>query len=127
MDFYTSACQRLAVGIGKHPNAPTLPRPLRLEEMERVSLALAGPLDFARIDLYELEDGGVVFGEVTFYPHGCSKKWRPAAFDAVVGATCHVDYGPCASRRLPRPLDLTSFLATGAMAEGGHRLQEGLS
>ena len=52
-----------------HYSEEAAPRPKALEEMIRDAAILSKGLDYARIDLYDL-DGRVVFGEVTLTPMG---------------------------------------------------------
>lgn len=44
------------------------PRPARFDEMIKVAEALGRDLDFVRVDLYDVPDVGVKFGEMTLYP-----------------------------------------------------------
>ena len=52
-----------------HYSEEAAPKPKALEEMIRDAAILSKGLDYARIDLYDL-DGRVVFGEVTLTPMG---------------------------------------------------------
>ena len=52
--------------------------------MIRISEQLAVETDFVRVDLYDV-GGRVVFGELTSYPLGGSRRFRPESFDATVG------------------------------------------
>merc|ERR1740121_3304396 len=98
------------VTVGKHPNnLALLPEPSRLQEMLQLSAVLAAPLDYVRVDLYEMPDG-ILFGELTLYPHGCVKEYAPHAFDEELRFPWRIDYGPCASafsEQPNRPLSLS--------------------
>ena len=49
-----------------------------------MSELLAAETDMVRVDLYDA-GGRVVFGELTSYPLGGSRRFRPESFDATVG------------------------------------------
>ena len=67
------------------PSSATPPAaPASLAEMIRISEELAAETDFVRVDLYDV-GGRVVFGELTSYPLGGSRRFRPESFDATVG------------------------------------------
>lgn len=46
------------------------PKPKHFNEMLNCSRLLSKPFPFVRIDYYDLDDR-LVFGEMTFFPHGC--------------------------------------------------------
>jgi hypothetical protein len=60
-------------GVG-YPLGGDVPAPTALEEMIAVAERLAGGIDFVRVDLYCLEEGRIVFGEMTFAP---GSGWEP--------------------------------------------------
>jgi hypothetical protein len=45
---------------------------------------LSEKMDFARVDLYNV-DGRIVFSEVTNYPAAGSSLWLPATFEKQMG------------------------------------------
>ncbi|MGZ6974142.1 MAG: ATP-grasp fold amidoligase family protein [Acidimicrobiia bacterium] len=59
--------------------------PGTLSEMIRISELLGEETDMVRVDLYDV-GGRVVFGELTSYPLGGSRRFRPESFDATVGS-----------------------------------------
>lgn len=73
------------------PYAYTYPRfstfkkkPKHFEEMIRVAEILSKGIIFARIDLYDLDDG-VKFGEITFNSTSGYDKWDPPSADIELG------------------------------------------
>ncbi len=60
-------------------------RPTRLEEMIRVAEALAGDIDFVRVDLYEAA-GRVYFGEMTPSSGNGFNKFTPEIYDDIFGS-----------------------------------------
>ncbi len=65
--------------------APVLPRPATFDRMLEIAKVIGGPLDFARIDLYDVA-GEVHLGEVTLYPSGGLLPFEPASFDLELSA-----------------------------------------
>ncbi len=60
------------------------PRPPQHVQLEQTALALAGNMDFIRVDLY-LINGEPVFGELTNYPSGGASPWRRTELDRLLG------------------------------------------
>lgn len=65
--------------------APVIRKPRQLEPMIEVAEALAGDLDFVRVDLYAPNDERVVFGELTFAPASGRRRFVPRSFDWELG------------------------------------------
>ncbi|NTW98361.1 MAG: hypothetical protein HGB35_00180 [Geobacteraceae bacterium] len=61
-----------------------IPRPAMLEQMIEIAENLSKPFPFARIDLYDV-NGGIVFGEMTFFPSSGFKGFYPEKFDLELG------------------------------------------
>ena len=51
-----------------YPQGPAISRPPNLEQMINVAEVLSEDLDFVRVDLYDVDDTRIVFGEMTFAP-----------------------------------------------------------
>lgn len=66
-------------------------RPVRLEEMLRLSETLSEGFPFVRVDFYVLTDGSIKFGEMTFTPASGVADWNPPKFDLVLGQLCDLD------------------------------------
>jgi TupA-like ATPgrasp len=82
---YSPEWRRLEVERGRIPRGPDVERPPVLAEMIRVAEALGEETDFVRVDLYAIGDR-VVFGELTSYPGAGGVSFRPASYDAELGA-----------------------------------------
>ena len=68
-----------------YPRGPDAARPRSLDEMLTVAEVLAAPVDFLRVDLYELADR-IVIGELTNYPHAGTGIFTPHEFDLEIGS-----------------------------------------
>lgn len=66
------------------PIIPFPERPQNFEELRQVAEKLSHGLDFARVDLYNI-DGRIVFSEITNYPAGGGSPWQPAEFEMQLG------------------------------------------
>lgn len=83
-DFFDSEYNHLPIKQG-HENAPIPPQlPSHFEEMKQVASSLSDGFPQVRVDLYE-KDGGVLFGELTFFHHGGWTRFDPMAWDYVFG------------------------------------------
>lgn len=83
--FYDSEWCELPFGL-KRPRASPVPRPSRLEEMVQLAEVLAGPLSFARVDLYLIDDSDIKFGEITLAPGAGWERFSPRKYDEVLGS-----------------------------------------
>lgn len=61
------------------------PRPEGLEEMLRLSRILAEDFSHVRVDWYNMPDGRVIFGELTFATWAGMQKFVPAKYDEIFG------------------------------------------
>lgn len=69
-----------------YPKDPILaPRPEKLEEMLEISRILSAEFKHVRVDLYNLPDGRVLFGEMTFSTCGGLEKFQPDEYDTIWG------------------------------------------
>jgi hypothetical protein len=59
-------------------------KPYNFSKMIEIAELLSGKMDFARVDLYNV-DGRIVFSEVTNYPAAGSSLWSPATFERQMG------------------------------------------
>jgi TupA-like ATPgrasp len=75
----------LDVRSGHNPLAPVQPPPAGLGRMLAIAAGLGAGFDFIRVDLYDV-DGEIFFGEVAPYPGSGLDRFRPASFDAELGA-----------------------------------------
>lgn len=63
-----------------------IPKPQRLDEMIEAAEKLAKGFPHVRVDLYELEDGSIRFGEMTFTSATGTCRWDPPETDLMMGA-----------------------------------------
>lgn len=61
------------------------PRPSRLNEMIEISKRLSKDFAHARVDLYEMPDGRLLFGEMTFQTWGGFRRLYPPQYDYELG------------------------------------------
>lgn len=61
------------------------PRPSKLEEMIELSRKLSKGFEHVRVDLYEMPDGRLLFGEMTFQTWGGFRRFYPPEYDYVMG------------------------------------------
>lgn len=64
---------------------PDLPRPKSLAKMLELAEVLAADIPAVRVDFYELPDGRVIFGEMTFTSYGGIPEWHPAEANRMMG------------------------------------------
>lgn len=62
-----------------------IPAPSRLKDMLKYAEKLSAPFPFCRVDLYQLGDGSVLFGEMTFFQRGGNNVISPESFETVLG------------------------------------------
>ncbi|MCM1155765.1 MAG: glycosyltransferase [Roseburia sp.] len=60
-------------------------KPKRLEEMLEIAKKLSEEFIYVRVDLYELTNGVIKFGEMTFTPGSGFYQWEPAEMDKILG------------------------------------------
>ena len=77
--YYTPGWQLVHVG-SYSPPCGEMQRPALLEELESAAKAIAGDLDFLRVDLYEAA-GEVWFGETCPYPGSGLEPFSPREVD----------------------------------------------
>ncbi len=60
-------------------------KPVHLEEMLQIAEKLSEGFIYVRVDLYELDDEKIKFGEMTFTPYSGFYEWEPSETDKVLG------------------------------------------
>jgi hypothetical protein len=83
-DLYSSDWEKLSVNLGFLNSSVPMMRPENLEEIIRISEALALDHDHVRVDLYCFSDK-VIFGELTNYNSGGRQFFSPETFDLKIG------------------------------------------
>lgn len=72
-------------GMENYDRINPFPRkPYNFSKMIEIAELLSGKMDFARVDLYNV-DGRIVFSEITNYPAAGSSLWSPATFEKQMG------------------------------------------
>ena len=61
------------------------PKPSKLKEMIELSKKLSKGFKHVRVDLYEMPDGRLLFGEMTFQTWGGFRRFYPPEYDYVMG------------------------------------------
>lgn len=83
--FYDTDWKKQEFTFG-YPGDPELaPRPKQLEKMLKISEILSADFEHVRVDLYELPDGCILFGELTLTSWGGFHKFVPLKYDFVWG------------------------------------------
>jgi len=83
--FYNKKWEMQSFSYG-YPKDPVLaPRPSKLEEMLKLSETLSKEFEHVRVDWYNLPDGRVLFGEMTFSTWSGLMHFEPEEYDLVFG------------------------------------------
>ena len=92
-------------------------RPRNLENMIRVAEAIAGDMEFARVDLYTDGSSRIKFGEITFTP-GNAAHFSDFEFDQWLGGYFGKGGGSITfGRRLRSPIPATETRLPGMRAQ----------
>ncbi len=91
-DIYDPTWTRLAATSEYKDADRLLPRPKHLPEMIAYAEALAGGLDFIRVDFYDTHER-LYLGEATTTPGGGMNLWRPVEFARHMGGLWKLPYG----------------------------------
>ncbi|MFK8035739.1 MAG: ATP-grasp fold amidoligase family protein [Hyphomicrobiales bacterium] len=83
--IYDRDWKRMDVRIG-YPNGPEKARPANLDEMIDVAETIAADYGFLRVDLYNIDDETIRFGETTIAPSLGHARIDPVSFDKELGA-----------------------------------------
>lgn len=63
---------------------PHMPKPKNFDDMKSIASRLSAPFDFARVDLYNIDEK-IYFGELTFTPAAGGIKLQPDRWDLKLG------------------------------------------
>lgn len=84
--FYSASWEKLPFNYGGYPlDMDMAPKPNQLEEMLELSEVLSAEFEYVRVDWYNMPDGRVIFGEMTFTPWGGCTKFEPEEYDKIWG------------------------------------------
>ena len=88
--LYDNRWNRLPFSLHNPQPEKRIPEPKNLTEMTKIAIALAGDLNYVRVDLFQVRDR-VYFGELTFTPHNGSGVFDPPEYDARIGELFSLD------------------------------------
>jgi hypothetical protein len=71
---------------GQRPPKVPPERPRSLDRMLDIAETLGREFDFVRVDLYEIDDHQIYFGEMTLAPASGLKRFVPADYDRALGS-----------------------------------------
>lgn len=91
MAFFDTEWNRLDYTYSFPPIEGEVPRPKKLREMTRLAERLSKGFAFARVDLYQLDDGTVRFGEITFTPASGACDWHPGNANYILGQKVNLE------------------------------------
>lgn len=83
--FYNKNWEMQSFSYGYPKDEQIAPKPEKLEEMLELSKVLSSDFQHVRVDWYNLPDGRVLFGEMTFTTWGGLSKFDPDEWDTVFG------------------------------------------
>lgn len=83
--FYSKDWEMMPFSYGYPKDEIIAPRPEKLEEMLEISRVLSKDFRHVRVDLYNLSDGRVLFGEMTFSTWAGWRRWVPEEYDLFFG------------------------------------------
>lgn len=88
--FFDRNWNALEIQKGNKPLGPVIDEPEHFEEMIEIAEALGAEFDFMRVDLYDIDDRGVVFGEMTTCPASGITPFYPQEYDFEFGALARI-------------------------------------
>ena len=83
--FYTKEWEMMPFSFGYPKDNVVAPKPDKLEEMLALSRVLSRDFQHVRVDWYNLPDGRVLFGEMTFSTWGGLQRIEPYEYDIKLG------------------------------------------
>ena len=95
MAFYDREWNKLPFAYSFPKNTDEIPKPDNLDEILELAEKLSAGFNFVRVDFYRLNDGTILFGEMTFTPAGGRCLWDPPSQDLILGEM--IDLSMCKS------------------------------
>lgn len=83
--FFDDEWHALPMSEGGHPTREALAKPAAFEQMKELASKLGEGMPFVRVDFYE-SNGGLYFGEMTFYPNSGFEQFDPNEWDVAFGS-----------------------------------------
>lgn len=84
--FYTKNWEMMPFSFGYPKDNVLAPRPINLDKMLELSRVLSKDFKHVRVDWYNLPDGRVLFGEMTFMTWGGMYHFEPEEWDTYFGS-----------------------------------------
>ena len=85
MAFYDSNWVKQSFYNNNEFDENVVPRPKSLDKMKKLAEKLSKDFNYVRVDLYQLDNGEVYFGEMTFTPASGSMKWCDEKINLTLG------------------------------------------
>lgn len=89
--MYSPEWERLPFSMYNPQPEKEVPRPPQLKKMIALAEALAHPVHYVRVDLFNV-DGRIYFGELTFTPNNGDAKFDPPEYDLYYGKKFTLDW-----------------------------------
>lgn len=83
--FYNKKWEMQPFSYGYPKDEEVAPAPAKLDEMLKLSRILCEDFEHVRVDWYNLPDGRVLFGEMTFTSWSGLRRFEPDEYDTVFG------------------------------------------
>lgn len=83
--FYDLDWNMQPFSVGWIKDDRVAPKPSKLEEMIELSKKLSEGFEHVRVDWYEMPDGRLLFGEMTFQTWGGLRRFYPPEYDGIMG------------------------------------------
>lgn len=83
--FYDLEWNMQPFSFGYPKDDKLAPKPSKLNEMIELSRKLSKDFQHVRVDLYEMPDGRLLFGEMTFQTWGGFRRFYPHKYDLMMG------------------------------------------
>lgn len=83
--FYNKNWEMQPFSYGYPKDPVPAPKPEKLEDMLELSRILCRDFEHVRVDWYNLPDGRVIFGEMTFSTWAGFMHWKPEEYDTFFG------------------------------------------
>ncbi len=90
MAFYDTQWKKLPFYYGYPQIQKDISKPNKLLQMLKIAEILAEGFPHVRVDLYELDNGDIKFGEMTFSSASGTCRWNPPEADQIVGEWFHL-------------------------------------
>ncbi len=83
--FYDLDWNKQPFSYGYPPDIYPAPKPHNLDEMLELTRILCRDFDHVRVDWFDMPDGRILFGEMTFQTWGGLKRFIPEEYDLIFG------------------------------------------